>query len=113
MSIITITADSNERPSGEHDPRAKRAAKLAEAVLDDARFEFGGYEELPVDLQFRLEAKCDEHFCINGRDADYQNCLSCGGSGKVTRLFNVELKEPADYISSGYVRKVDCDGTDG
>lgn len=78
MSTITITVDSNERPSSEHDPKAKRVAKLAEAVLNDARFSWAGYEELPVDLKF--------HTII--------------GNPEYHMVFNCELKTPDDYISS-------------
>ena len=81
MNPILVFADSNERGS-------PRMTKLAEAILADARFSFGGYEELPVDLQFRYNPGWGEH-----------------GKPKVVfqepvRYFNVELKECSDYVAS-------------
>lgn len=65
MSLIKVTMSSNEAGS-------KRAAGLALALADDPRFEWKGYEQIPVDLQFNLGDAC----------------------------FNTELKEVSDYIAS-------------
>lgn len=63
--MISVTMSSNEAGS-------KRAAGLALALADDPRFEWKGYEQIPVDLQFSLGDAC----------------------------FNTELKEVSDYIAS-------------
>ena len=77
--MITITADSNEQGS-------PRMTKLAEAILDDPRFKFMGYEELPVDL------------CIQGAPIHHGHDLM--GEVYSENKFFTELKEPSDYISS-------------
>ena len=63
--MISVLMSSNEQGSS-------RAAGLANALHDDSRFEWGGYGNIPVDLQFHS-----------------------GDS-----YFNVELKECSDYIAS-------------
>lgn len=63
--MISVLMSSNEAGS-------KRAAGLANALMDDPRFEWAGYENIPVDLQFSLGDAC----------------------------FNTELKEVSDYIAS-------------
>jgi len=65
VGLIKVTMSSNEACS-------KRAAGLANALMDDPRFAWEGYENIPVDLQFHI-----------------------GDS-----YFNVELKECSDYIAS-------------
>ena len=70
--MISVLMSSNEQGS-------KRAAGLANALMDDPRFEWQGYEQIPVDLQFRYE--------------DWRGPIHL-------RTFNVELKEPADYVAS-------------
>lgn len=50
MSIITITADSNEKNS-------RRMTDLMGAVLPDSRFTWGGYASLPVDLVFECKGE--------------------------------------------------------
>ena len=77
--MITITADSNEQGS-------PRMTKLAEAILDDPRFKFMGYEELPVDL------------CCQGAPIHHGHDLM--GEVYSENKFFTELKEPSDYISS-------------
>lgn len=63
--MISVLMSSNEQGS-------KRAAGIANALMDDPRFRWDGYENIPVDLQFHI-----------------------GDS-----YFNVELKECSDYIAS-------------
>lgn len=98
--MISVRMSSNEKPRDDKDPRAKRVAAFCNALLDDPRFEWKGYEQIPVDLEFSNEVTCSENFCIDGHLADYSNCMECGGTGRVTQFFNIELKEPADYVSS-------------
>lgn len=71
VRMISVLMSSNEAGS-------KRASGLANALLDDSRFEWKGYENIPVDLQF--------HTIV--------------GSPEYHAVFNCELKEPADYVAS-------------
>ena len=72
MNKIIVKADSNEAGSS-------RMAALGIALHDDSRFSWAGYDNLDVDLQFHYE--------------DWSGPLHL-------RDFNVELKEPADYVAS-------------
>jgi ERCC4-type nuclease len=74
MNKIQVRADSNESGNS-------RMAKLGLALADDPRFEWAGYDSLDVDLQFRKTWEVSDD--------------RLGDS-----IFNVELKEPADYIAS-------------
>lgn len=72
---ITVQADSNESGS-------RRMADLANALEGDSRFDWGGYTSLDVDLQFNIEIKSSKYPI------------------SLMQYFNVELKEPADYVAS-------------
>ncbi len=87
MDLIKVTMSSNEQGS-------TRAAGLANALMDDPRFEWHGYEQIPVDLQFSITTT--ESWPI---DRDYEGKL-WREPEEVTKQFNCELKEPADYIAS-------------
>lgn len=89
--MISVVMSSNEQGS-------KRAAGLANALLDDSRFEWAGYENIPVDLQFVVE---EDH--INPLELCSPGVVGWHrgkGHSKITKMFNVELKESADYIAS-------------
>ena len=86
MGLIKVTMSSNERGS-------KRAAGLANALLDDPRFEWVGYENIPVDLQFSY-AEYHLHRCLDEDDNNH------AFRDDIIHQFNVELKECSDYISS-------------
>ncbi|MCK9571194.1 hypothetical protein M0R72_19750 [Candidatus Pacearchaeota archaeon] len=90
---IAVYISPNERGSD-------RAKHLALAISEDNRFMLPSFQEIDVDLRFSTESICKEPYCVDGLDANYQNCMKCGGSGKVHNIFNAELKEPADYVSS-------------
>ncbi len=85
---ITCMADSNESGS-------PRMAKLALALANDPRFEWKGYAELDVDLEFSvirpMQIKTTDGNELNGPEFMQIN-------PKIK--FNVELKEPSDYIAS-------------
>lgn len=105
-----VLSQPNRSGGGMQDSRIKcyiaagegeRAKKLALAIAEDPRFEsLEVNAEIPVDVQFLIELECNEPFCIDGHDADYQKCLRCSGSGKINKIFNCEFKECSDYIQS-------------
>lgn len=77
---ILVMADSNEQGNS-------RMAKLALALVNDPRFEWKGYAELDVDLEFSLDLGFN------------------GYKPKVVFRDNIvkflcELKEPSDYVAS-------------
>lgn len=74
MDLIKVVMSSNEAGS-------KRAAGLANALMDDPRFAWEGYENIPVDLQFSY--------------AEYHAFRD-----DILHQFNVELKECSDYVAS-------------
>ena len=76
MSTITVYADSNEQGTS-------RIAAFANVLADDARFSFGGYKSLDVDLQFKRTWEASD-------------------SGLEDSIFNVELKECSDYLASAF-----------
>ena len=80
MNKIQVMADSNERGNS-------RMAKLALALANDPRFEWKGYAELDVDLQFAIDNP--SNIWVNGEKVKLPKWM-----------FNVELKEPSDYIAS-------------
>ena len=68
MSTIIAYADGNEKTTD-------RITNFGKVLMDDARFSWGGYKSLDVDLRFEFE----------------QNAY-----------FNVELKECSDYLASAF-----------
>lgn len=64
----------------------QRAAGLANALIDDPRFEWAGYENIPVDLQFEIPRPDLGENITDLRKAE--------------KKFLIELKEPADYLAS-------------
>lgn len=91
--MISVVMSSNEMPRDDDDPRAKRASAFWSAVMDDSRFEGKGYANIPVDLQFTgMQSEYVRAKSSHGRvDYDRASTQAC---------FNVELKEPSDYIQS-------------
>ena len=79
LSKIQVKADSNERPRPDPEDENHRMKLFGRAVMDDPRFDWRGYDNLDVDLQFYYE--------------DWSGPIHLLG-------FNVELKEPADYVAS-------------
>ena len=76
MNTIAVSIDSNEQGTS-------RIAAFANVLADDARFSFGGYKSLDVDLRFEFEPGWIE-------------------TGKPNAYFNVELKECSDYLQSAF-----------
>jgi hypothetical protein len=73
----------------------KRAQALALAVAEDPRFlPLGINPEIPVDCQFSLTYLHETPI-----DRDYEGNLMHEPEMR-TKIFNIELKEPADYIQS-------------
>jgi hypothetical protein len=65
---------------------AAREKALRKALGSDTRFApLQIVAGRPVDLQFSVDVSCDEPYC---------------GSGVVRKIFNVELKEPQDFVQS-------------
>lgn len=83
---IAVYISPNERGSD-------RAKHLALAISEDNRFMLSGFRETDVDLQFSLDRK--KTTCI-------EDSIGCQAFPRTlaTKCFNVELKEPADYVSS-------------
>lgn len=80
---IQVFADSNESGSS-------RMAKLALALVNDLRFEWKGYAELDVDLQFVISEYSEDYPKNGGRRI----------RANVSKYFNAELKEPSDFVTS-------------
>ena len=76
MSTIQVFIDSNEQGTS-------RIAAFANVLQKDARFSFGGYKSLDVDLRFEFEP-------------------GWIATGQPNAYFNVELKECKDYLSSAF-----------
>lgn len=70
-----------------NEKKSSRAAGLAKAIADDNRFELPVFQDINVDVQFSI--KNPTWIEVNGELVDLPRIC-----------FNVELKEPADYISS-------------
>jgi hypothetical protein len=77
---IAVYISPNERGSD-------RAAKLAMAIMEDTRYEIPAFYETGIDLQFVLDGL-----------PDYES--THGIEPLADMRFNVELKEPADYVQS-------------
>lgn len=70
-----------------NEKKSSRATGLVKAISDDNRFELPEFKEINVDVQFSI--KNPAWIEVNGELVDLPRIC-----------FNVELKEPADYISS-------------
>lgn len=81
---IVVMADANERPK--EGDKNHRMTKFGLAVNEDPRFDWRGYGNLDVDLRFEGTP--------SHRGSDIKRELY------ISNIFNVELKEPADYIQS-------------
>jgi ERCC4-type nuclease len=79
--MIEVRIDSNEAGT-------KRADALEAAVLADKRFSFLGYSDLICDVQFRLP--------LGWGDCPVPKVIF----REPEKILNIELKEPADFISS-------------
>lgn len=89
--MISVLMSSNEQGS-------KRAAGIANALMDDPRFRWDGYENIPADLQFRIDIEESDLSAIT--PPGVVGCWIGKGKSVISKYFNVELKEPADYIAS-------------
>ena len=79
----------------------EREQDLRIALSHDPRFEPLQIDSsIPVDLHFSFEVDCKEPFCIEGHDESYAACTNCGGTAKVNKVLNMELKEPQDFVQS-------------
>ena len=76
MSTITVFADGNEQ-------NTDRMTNFGKVLMDDARFSWGGYKSLDVDLQFKRTWEVSD-------------------TGLEDSIFNVELKECSDYLQSAF-----------
>jgi hypothetical protein len=87
MNRISVAISPNERGSD-------RAKHLALAISEDNRFMPPEFREIDVDVQFSIME--ENEYSI---DKDY-NGYVMRETELETKIFNVELKEPADYVSS-------------
>ena len=82
-----------------NEKKSSRATGLAKAIAEDIRFSLPEFQDIKTDLQFRIDepdGSAPVAVCFDDRTGEEYS----EPSAWISRIFNVELKEPADYVSS-------------